>query len=389
MQENLHKATVQLRDTQPFTDFRRVTDQKLFIMTSPVLLGQLSLFTWFLWLLALQFRRHVKRYRDGRQNACRPTPYLAPRDFLGLKELREASHAFQSRKLLDRTCSQYLRYGTTFTSRTLTQTTIHTIEPDNIKTVLSSKFRDYGIGWRRKNAFRPLLGHSLFQLDGDPWVTSRTLLHGIFRSTRGEELSLVEYELQYLLEKISSATTVCQQVDLAPHFFRLSANVAASYIHGASDHGLEKEQEHLLNAMEASGGGCERRWQLGVLNPLFPQRTFYRNVDTVQRYFQKHVDNFLNRTVSTIPRQPRSFLAALFKHTKSADVLRNEACMLFVAATDTVGCTLTNMFFMIGTDPQVWEKLRQEVQYLAGRAPDMAQLKRLKFHSQCVKECKL
>src|SRR5690242_4271284 len=120
--------------------------------------------TWITWTIVTQFQRWRKRRVIITQHGCRAPPTPAESDPFGLKDIRESTEAYHSKTLLQRTCAQYDRYGKTYTSRFMTQKVIHTIEPENIKAVLSTNFYDYGVGWRRKHAFRPLLGDSLFQI---------------------------------------------------------------------------------------------------------------------------------------------------------------------------------------------------------------------------------
>jgi hypothetical protein len=47
--------------------------------------------------------------------------------------------------------------------------------PENIKTILSTKFNDYSLGQKRKDTFIPVLGHGIFDTDGAAWERSRAL----------------------------------------------------------------------------------------------------------------------------------------------------------------------------------------------------------------------
>lgn len=46
------------------------------------------------------------------------------------------------------------------------QTVVTTMEPENIKQVLSLGFRDWGIGGERKKVMEPFLGEGIFTSDG-------------------------------------------------------------------------------------------------------------------------------------------------------------------------------------------------------------------------------
>ncbi|EAW10679.1 LOW QUALITY PROTEIN: uncharacterized protein ACLA_051510 [Aspergillus clavatus NRRL 1] len=67
---------------------------------------------------------------------------------------------------LARNCETSCLYGNTFTVQELQRRAIAVIEPENIKTVLSLNFKDYGIRYCLE-LFRPLLGEGIFNTDGD------------------------------------------------------------------------------------------------------------------------------------------------------------------------------------------------------------------------------
>ena len=48
----------------------------------------------------------------------------------------------------------------------LTRTYIATIEPENLKCVLASDFRNYSLGDERKAMMKPFLGEGIFTTDG-------------------------------------------------------------------------------------------------------------------------------------------------------------------------------------------------------------------------------
>lgn len=57
---------------------------------------------------------------------------------------------------------------------------ISTIEPEIVKTILSTKFQDYSLGERRKEVFIPIFGHGIFSTDGASWERSRAMVRHLF-----------------------------------------------------------------------------------------------------------------------------------------------------------------------------------------------------------------
>ena len=52
----------------------------------------------------------------------------------------------------------------------LTRRFVATIEPENLKCVLASDFRNYSLSKERKQLLGPLLGDGIFTTDGEEWV---------------------------------------------------------------------------------------------------------------------------------------------------------------------------------------------------------------------------
>jgi cytochrome P450 len=267
----------------------------------------------------------------------------------------------------------------------MTQTVIHTIEPENIQAVLSKNFNDYGVGWRRKHAFRPLLGNSLFQIDGHAWAKSRAVIQPAFSRIRITDVTSWEGIVDQFLDSVTDAASGKRTVDLAPYLFQLGTDLATLFILGKSTTNAQeaekKAEAEFLTGMKYAGGGCEKRWQLGKLSFLFPMRDFYRQVAKVHGYIEKQLDNLAVQNGKR-----RDFIASLEERTADRRVLRDESCMLFVAAADTTGCSLTNIFFLLGRYENVWRKLREEATAFGAEKSTAQDLKKLKYHVNCIRE---
>ncbi|RDL40435.1 uncharacterized protein BP5553_00414 [Venustampulla echinocandica] len=321
---------------------------------------------------------------------CKLPPSYPHRDPFGFDMVTESIDAFKSKTFLARQCLQYEVHGTTFSSRYLHQTIINTIDPENIQSVLSTDFDNYGIGWRRKDAFEPLLGKSLFQLDGHAWAASRALLRPAFGKTQVNNLNMFETHVKHLVEAIKTRTMETGQADLAPLFVCLSADLTTEFIHGKSLGSLKNESDendkNFFEAIKKAGKACEERWQLGLLGKFFPQREFYSNVKKVNTYMDQLIDNALEDESARKEGSRYDFLANLSRVTTDKKVLQDEMCMLFIAGTDALSSMLTNLFFLIGRSPDIWSKLRKEVEFLEGRPPTIKELKGLKYLQSCLNE---
>ena len=83
------------------------------------------------------------------------------------------------------------------------------------------------------------------------------------------------------------------------------------------------------------------------------------------------------------------FLDELCNLTNDEQFLRDNILTIFSATFDPVSILLTNLFFVLAKRPDVWELLRGEVGSLDGGKPDMSQLRAMKYHQFCLKECEI
>lgn len=109
----------------------------------------------------------------ARSHGCRPVPRVPQREhIIGYDLYKEQADAHAAKFLLTYLRDLFLRYGNTFQTTIMGDKFINTMEPENVKTILATKFEDFGIG-QRKAAFGPLLGDGIFTSDGSAWEHSR------------------------------------------------------------------------------------------------------------------------------------------------------------------------------------------------------------------------
>jgi hypothetical protein len=114
---------------------------------------------------------YLTRQRFIKENGCKPCKARFNKDpIFGLDVMKMMATNSKKHIVLQENKKRFEKLGTnTFESRIVTMPIIATIEPENIKTVLSLKFKDYGFG-HRQEAFTPLLGHGIFNADGERWA---------------------------------------------------------------------------------------------------------------------------------------------------------------------------------------------------------------------------
>jgi cytochrome P450 len=114
-------------------------------------------------------------------------------------------------------------------------TVISTIEPENIKTILSTKFPDYSLGTRRKNVFVPIFGHGIFSTDGAAWERSRAMVRPNFTRQQVADLDMFEAHVSHLIDAVPRDGS---SIDLQDLFFGLTMDSATEFLFGQSTNTL-------------------------------------------------------------------------------------------------------------------------------------------------------
>lgn len=357
-------------------------------------------YSWIEYLVVTISRRKTIRQQYG----CKPPPaHRHPAfDIFGLHEVKETMRAFESKTVISRQIAQFEEYGTTFSSKLFGTSVINTADPENVREVLSTSVGKYSIGARRQSAFAPLVGQSLFQVEGSRWKRARTIYRSCLTKSQMEDVGLFEKHVQKLLDVLVRHGQNGQVVNLGDWFPRLTADVATDSFFGLSIGSLigsEKfrQDEGFLQAMNHAQVGCERRWKIGVFANLFPHKGFRKSLRRVFTFIDGHIQTAMEMHQLSLKKESRRpeddlgerrvFLHELCKMTDDRQLIRDEVLAIFIAGVDTTAALLTNLFFVLAKRPDVWQKLREEAQLLKREPPTINQTRALKYHESCILEC--
>ena len=292
---------------------------------------------------------------------------------------------------------RFFRYGNTYKTNMMGTNAILTIDPENIRTILALNISDYSVGARRANAFVPYLGHGIISVDGDTWMKSRQL----FRAKCGlhqSDLMTMEKHILNLLDAIPRDRSM---VDLQQLFFHLTIDIVSEFFCGQSTQCLSPEQRNSSSVKFADAFGqfqcaIRDRMCLGRLATLAPAWTASKDRDCVYKY----VDDFIQKVLA-VQTSCHSGHTALDRTMGTLNVLsrksrrpsdhavglREDVLHMFLGARDTTGSLLSNLWFVLARRPDVWAKLRDEIDVLGGERPSLDQLKGLNYLRWCIKEC--
>lgn len=120
-----------------------------------------------------KFQEYITNQAFIRQHGCKPVFAVPQRErILGLDLFLSVLKATKERRLLEAASNRYQELGTTASMTMLGRSFIGTVDPENIKALLATNFKDFGIG-QREQIFGKLIGRGIFTSDGAHWEHSR------------------------------------------------------------------------------------------------------------------------------------------------------------------------------------------------------------------------
>ncbi|EKG20608.1 Cytochrome P450 [Macrophomina phaseolina MS6] len=294
------------------------------------------------------------------------------------------------------------------------------MEPANIKAILATRFRDYAIAPFRQPALHAFLGDGIFTTDGPHWAASRAMIRPNFARELVADLGAFEAHFQDLLAAVEVAQTDAsgaagEGFDLQELFFRFTIDSATEFLFGKS-----------VRSLSAAGAGdAERRFaeafaiaqaegldliRLGPLARVVGARKRLQTGEKAVNVVHQYVDQFVDEAVrfregleKGVGREVEQeveqevvggeekgkyvFLHELAKQTKNKRRLRDELLNVLLAGRDTTASLLGNLFWVLSKRPDVWKKLREEVEeQLSGTIPTYEKLRGMKYLKWCLNE---
>jgi len=92
-----------------------------------------------------------------------------------------------------------------------------TADSENIRSLLAKQFNDFGKGERFHHQWQEFLGDSIFNVDGEQWKQSRSLIRAQFVRERVGDLEVVDRHARTLVDLMRTGGEAVNVVDL---FFR-------------------------------------------------------------------------------------------------------------------------------------------------------------------------
>lgn len=324
-------------------------------------------------LVYLAHRKFIE-YQFTKKYGCKNPPTIDT-GFLGIPMIRQALGNLKGGSVLeffmDRT--REVDVGT-YQMFVAGMKIIFTIEPENIKAMLATQFNDFALGSRHAH-FKPLLGDGIFTLDSHGWKNSRAMLRPQFSREQISHVRSLEPHVQTLASHIRK--NAGQPFDIQDLFFKFTVDTATDILFGESVYCLRdgtvpeqppadgfKGREMFNEAFNATQKVLATRSYSQSFYFLINTPEFRRCCKIVHGFARYYVDKAVQMDDETLEKKTQSgytFLYELAKTTKNPKVLQDQLLNIMVAGRDTTAGLLSFTLFELSRNPDIWDKLKQEV----------------------------
>lgn len=343
-------------------------------------------------LLYQRISLYVRRRQFKKLHGCQPPQgrYVGKDPIFGLDLIWRNFQNAKKKVFLESAYKRYLDKGFTLSVRVAGTKIITTIEPENVKTILSLKFKDFSLG--NRGPMQEFLGFGIFTTDGERWANSRHMIRPNFVKEQVADLEAFERHIQAMLKKIPTDGTT---VDLQELFFQLTIDSATEFLFGESVNSLRYGDIGFAGAFNYSLHDVLTNFRMG------PYKRFRRadpKAVEANRICHEFVDKFVDDAIVYREKHANAkegeekeekyvFLHELAKAMGDRRRLRDELLNILLAGRDTTASLLSNMFFELAQKPHMYAKLRAEVSQLKGAKPSYETLKNMKYLKYCMNEC--
>lgn len=271
---------------------------------------------------------------------------------------------------------------------------ILTIDPENIKAILATNFKDYALGDRYYQLL-PLLGNGIFTLSGDGWKHSRAMLRPQFTREQVSQLDSLREHVSVLTDIFRTKSQNGKSfVDAQLHFHELTMDTATEFLFGESVDSLCDSKRLVqgptrmvsANEFAESFNYCLEiltlRTHFGPLYWIMDGLEFRRRISICKNFVDYFVYRALNATAEEKEKKEKDgryvFIDELAKETSDPVVIRDQCFNILLAGRDTTASLLSFVVYYLSRDKRVWRKLREEVLEHFAKSTDNVSFETLK-----------
>lgn len=319
-------------------------------------------------------------------NAVPPRTAPGPRDFLGLRTLRDLK-----RDLLGTLQALHLAYGDVFYYPLVNAPTYFLAHPDHVGYVLQANHRNFRRS-RNVDKLKRSLGNGLLTNEGASWLKQRRLMQPAFHRKRiahfGETMT---NETQKLLAAWHAESARGKPREVSGEMMRLTLAIVSRTMFGAT---VTQEAEQLGPAVTVLQEEAHRRQFVLVDLPEWVPLPKLRRAKEARKAIEQVITGIIESRRRSGVSEHEDLLSMLM-NAKDADTgepmddaqLRDEVRTIFLAGHETTSNALTWTWYLLARNPEAATKLRAELdRVLGGRLPTTDDIPQLPYTKMVVEE---
>jgi cytochrome P450 len=252
-----------------------------------------------------------------------------------------------------------------------------------------------GIQKIRQGVLYDFLGSGIFTTDGTFWQHSRAMLRPQFEKS---QVSVIEQFEPYVQKLMSCIPTDGSTVDLQELFHKLTMDTSTDFLTGTGTDclGGDKEADKFAHTYEKCLSDGIWKDMLGPLWYLTPRKEGAEAI----KYAHSAVEGWVKQAMQIKTSAGSSekvkgrgeryvFVNELARHEEvDATRIRDETLNILLAGRDTTASLLSNLWFVLAKEPEIYKKLQAEVNELNDKPPSYESLRNMKYIKYTVQECK-
>ncbi|CAL1200481.1 unnamed protein product [Candida parapsilosis] len=318
----------------------------------------------------------VQLHQRAIKLGCKPVKHIPPRnllDRLGIYEIvhrKKLMHSGTTFEMLEEAFDR--AQVKTFEGTALFSSFIMTIEPENLRHMMSSAhFNEWNIGYRPQ-AFGILLGDGIFSSEGTQWKHSRVMLRPSFTKENIKQITKMEPFAARVIDLIKQKSG--QAIDMQDVFQFFTMDFTTDLLLGESSDslkdalgqhsstGIDPELKRQFSiAFDESSNYLMTRMILGPLMFLVNPKTLQDAIKIQHKFVDYYIEKALAMTSHELNEKSDDgtiFLYQLAHETKDPINLRNQILSIILAGRNTTSGLMTFLFAQLSKNPEIYCKLR-------------------------------